>query len=115
MSNMRRKNRRQNLGYLHAIFCETRNMRYRMGNVEKEEENYDPFRRSTSVPQITYKKLVKETKDKKTPIDQCKDRIEEARKIAELLSLQSESRWNESDPVYFILSTKWLKKLKEYI
>jgi SMC interacting uncharacterized protein involved in chromosome segregation len=58
---------------------------------------------------------VKDTKDKKTTIDQCKDKIEEVRKISELLHLQSESRWNESDPVYYILSAKWLGMLKEYI
>ena len=86
-----------------------------MGNIEKEDDSYDPFKRQSSAQQVTYKKLVKETKDKKTTIDQCKDKIEEVRKISELLHLQSESRWNESDPVYYILSARWLAMLKEYI
>jgi hypothetical protein len=109
-----RKSRRQNLGYLHALFCECRNIRFRLGNVERDDSHHDPFQRR-SAQQITYKKLVKDTKDKKTPIEQCKDRVEEARKIAELLHLQSESRWNESDPVYFLLSNKWLNRLKDYL
>jgi hypothetical protein len=110
-----RKNRRQNLGYLHSLFWETRALKFRIGNIEKEDDSYDPFKRQNSSQQITYKKLVKDTKDKKTTIDQCKDKIEEVRKISELLHLQSESRWNESDPVYYILSAKWLGMLKEYI
>ena len=113
--NKRKINRKNNIGYLHTLFCDVRTARMRMGNVDKEDEQLNPFQRRSNSQQITYKKLSKDTIEKKNPIDQWRDRIIEARKIAELIHLQGESRWNDSDPVYYILSTKWLNKLKDYI
>ena len=86
-----------------------------MGNVDKDDEQLNPFQKKNSSLQITYKKLSKDTMDKKSSADQCKRKIQEVRKIAELLLLQSDSRWNDSDPAFYILSTKWLSKLKDYI
>ncbi|CAI2362016.1 unnamed protein product [Moneuplotes crassus] len=110
----RKKGRFQNLGFLHAIHVETRALRARAGVIETSTPFQPSFKRENT-QQITFKKISKDSKNNKTPIDECKDRVTAVRKISELLLLQSESRWNESDPVYYILSMKWLNKLKEYL
>ena len=41
-----KKNRKQNISYLHGIFIETKNIRAKIGTGEKEELSSDPFAKS---------------------------------------------------------------------
>lgn len=42
-------------------------------------------------------------------------RVDEAKKVGEMCIIMNETNWNNEDEVFYLISSKWFRRWKEYV